>query len=341
MWFISAGERVAVEAEPAWAARLVERAVGPQPPSRPPRDYRPTVRIRIEADRAAFPVDGLRTITRGAWSDQRRTVLANAGGSGFDLQLEVEPAGSGDGADATLAVAARYRPGVSTRAANAALAGRFALLAGQVLVHYPVLWRAGWRGRVPLHVAVVATSHGTALLAGPGGIGKSTVLVELLADGAFATADNLCCADLDRCFGLVEPMRLDRQVAGGGRDRTSPGRASLGRTSHGRVDRPLPARVAELSPDHLVVLERGPRTEIAALDPDEAARTVVAGTYAAGELRRYWAFAATLALATGRGDAHTRIGETAGAIAARLPCVRVRVGDHASVSAADLSGVLA
>jgi hypothetical protein len=89
------------------------------------------------------------------------------------------------------------------------------------------------------------------------------------------------------------------------------------------------------------VLERGPRTEFEVIEPDEAARTVVAGTYAAGELRRYWAFAATLALATGRGDAHPRIGETARAIAARLPCVRVRVGDHASVSATDLSGVLA
>ena len=327
MWFISAGERVTVESELAWAGRLIERALGPIEPSVPPRGYRPTVHLRVEASRAVFPVDGLRTITRGAWSDGRRTVLRNTGGSGFDLGLKVEP---GELADATLAVAARYRPAVPTRAANAVLAGRFGLLAGQVLVHYPVLWRAGWRGRVPLHVAVVATSEGTALLAGPGGIGKSTVLVELLADGAFATADNLCCADVDRCFGLIEPLRLDRQLAGGGRDRTS----------HGRVNRPLPARVAELTPDRLVVLERGPHTEIAPIAPDEAARTVVTGTYAAGELRRYWAFAATLALATGRGDAHPRIGETARAIAAKLPCVRVRVGDHASVSAADLSGVL-
>jgi hypothetical protein len=333
MWFISAGERVTVESELAWAGRLIERALGPIEPSVPPRDYRPTVHLKVEASRASFPVDGLRTITRGAWSDGRRTVLRNVGGSGFDLQLETE---SPQSADATLAVAARYRPAFPTRAANAVLADRFGLLAGQVLVHYPVLWRAGWRGRVPLHVAVVATSEGTALLAGPGGIGKSTVLVELLADGAFATADNLCCADVDRCFGLVEPLRLDRQLAGGGRDRTS-----HGRTSHGRVNQPLPARVAELTPDRLVVLERGPHTEIAPIAPDEAARTVVTGTYAAGELRRYWAFAATLALATGRGDAHPRIGETARAIAAKLPCLRVRVGDHASVSAADLSGVLA
>src|SRR3954471_3401513 len=157
MWFISAGERVAVESELAWAGRLIERAVGQMEPSEPPRDYRPTVRLRVEAGRDPFPIDGLRTITRGAWSDQRRTVLHDAGGSGFDLQLDVE---SSDGADTTLAVAARYRATVATPAGDLALAARCGLLAGQVLVHYPVLWRAGWRVRVPLHVAVVATSDG-------------------------------------------------------------------------------------------------------------------------------------------------------------------------------------
>ena len=125
MWFLSAGERVAVESDVSWAGRLIERALGPIEASPPPRGYQPTVRLRVEASRAAFPVDGLRTITRGAWSDGRRTVLRDAGGSGFDLQLEVEPS---DSADATLAVAARYRPGPPTRAANVALAGRFALL---------------------------------------------------------------------------------------------------------------------------------------------------------------------------------------------------------------------
>src|SRR5690242_13875724 len=101
MWFISAGERVTVESELAWAGRLIERALGPIEPSVPPRGYRPTIHLRVEASRAAFPVDRLRTITRGAWSDGRRTVLRNTGGSGFDLELNVEP---GELADATLAV---------------------------------------------------------------------------------------------------------------------------------------------------------------------------------------------------------------------------------------------
>lgn len=323
MRFVSAGEHVAVDPGPAWAARLLERALGrPQPA--PDAGGGPTVQVRIEAGREAFPTRGLRTVTRGAVSDGRRTVLRDAGGSGFDLHLDLD----GDG---VLAVTARYRPPAATRAANLALSGRFALLAGQVLVHYPVLWRAGWRGRVPLHVAAVATAEGTPLLAGPGGIGKSTVLVRLLAEGATATADNLCCADRERCFGLVEPLRVDRAAPAAGLPHQRG-------TSHGRVDRPLPSRVAELTPDRVVVLERGPRTEVTPIGPDEAARTLVAGTYAAGELRRYWAFAATLALATGRGPAHPPVAETARDIADRLPCTRMRVGDGDAVRAADLCG---
>jgi hypothetical protein len=54
---------------------------------------------------------------------------------------------------------------------------------------------------------------------------------------------------------------------------------------------------------------------------------LVAGTYAAGELRRYWQFCATLALATGMGPAHPPVSEVAHDFAHRLPCVRARVGD--------------
>jgi hypothetical protein len=337
--FVSAGERVVVDAEPAWVRRLIDSALGPPPadPATPATPATPadpadpatradaaapagpaTVRIRVQASRAPFPRDGLDPVTRGAYSDGQRALFLDAGGSGFDVLLVA--------GDEELSVTARYRPSVRTRTANLVLPTRFRLLAGQVLVHYPLLWRAGWRARVPLHASVVHTPGGTLLLAGPGGVGKSTVLVRLLAEEAVATADNLCCADRTSCYGLVEPLRTD---AGG---------AVGARTSHGRVERPLPARVPALSPDRIVLLERGPRTAVTVAKPAEAARALVAGTYAAGELRRYWAFAATLALATGRGPAHPPIAEVAGWYADRLPCLRVRVGDGATVSAALLCG---
>ncbi len=45
----------------------------------------------------------------------------------------------------------------------------------------------------------------------------------------------------------------------------------------------------------------------------------------AGELRRFWPLAATLALATGIGPAHPDVCGIAAALAARLPCLDVRV----------------
>jgi len=79
------------------------------------------------------------------------------------------------------------------------------------------------------------------------------------------------------------------------------------------------------------VLERGPRTEVARIGAPEAARSLGAGTYAAGELRRYWAFAATLALGTGIGPVHPPVTAIAAGYADRSPCLRVRVGDHDAV----------
>ena len=315
MRFLSGGEVVAVDSELAWVDRLVGRATGHPEPAAP--DLTPTVAVRVEASTAPFDRTGLRTITRGGYGDGLHALLRNACGSGFDLLV-----GTGE----QLTVTARYRPGLPIRAANRLLSRRFGLLAGQVLVHYPVLWRAGWRGRVPLHASVVRTDAGTPLLAGPGGVGKSTVLARALAAGASATSDNLCCADTRSCFGIAEPMRTDATGARGAR------------TSHDRVEVRLPGRVGELSPDRLVVLERGPRTDIAPIEPQDAADALVAGTYAAGELRRYWAFAATLALATGRGPAHPPIAEVAAGYAARLSGARVRVGDGQSVSVGQLCG---
>jgi hypothetical protein len=325
MRFSSAGELVSVESRLPWVARIVARATG-RPESaatfqagRAAPAARPTVHLRVEADRAPFRRTGLRPVTRGAYSNGTNTVLCDVGGSGFDVLITVTPTDE-------LVVTARYRPGRTALAANLALRRRFELLAGQVLVHYPVLWRAGWRGRVPLHASVARLATGTVLIAGPGGVGKSTLVAAALRAGADLTADNLCAADGTDCFGVAEPLRVDA-VAGGRR------------TSHGRVERPIDRRAEFLTPDRLVVLERSEPTESDPIAADEAARSLVAGTYAAGELRRYWAFAATLALASGCGPAHPPVAEVAGRFAARLPCVRVRVAEGDTTAAQRLCGV--
>jgi hypothetical protein len=317
MRFYSGGEIVEITSDLPWTTRIIERNVGTEAAQAP--DGRPSVRLCIDRSTAPFSSRALRVLTRGAYASDGRVILINAGGSGFDLQVDVS--------DDVLDVTARYRPGATTRAANLALSDRFGLLACQVLVHYPVLWRAGWRGRVPLHASVLRAAGVTPLLAGPGGVGKSTILSAALRDGAVATADNLCCADETTCYGLIEPLRTDAQGAHG----------SL--TSHGRVSRPFGDREPALTPDRLVVLERGSQTSITRISPAEATRTLVAGTYAAGELRRYWAMSATLSLGTGLGPVHPPVEGVAAAMAARVPCVRVRVGDGQIVTTDQLCDV--
>src|SRR5256714_15091249 len=162
MRFLPGGEVVAVDSELAWVDRLVGRAPGHPEPAAP--DLTPTVAVRVEASSAPFDGTGLRTIPRGGYGDGLHALLRNACGSGFDLLV-----GTGE----QLTVTARYRPGLPIRAANRLLSRRFGLLAGQVLVHYPVLWRGGWRCRVPLHASGGRTAAGTPLLVGPGGGGKA------------------------------------------------------------------------------------------------------------------------------------------------------------------------
>jgi hypothetical protein len=279
----------------------------------------PGVRVRVERCSAPFDVTGWRVLTRGAWCREGRVIMQNACSSGLDLLVTA--------AGPTMDVIARWRPPVAGRAAAVVLRARGRLLMRAVLMQYPALWRAHIRGRVPLHASVCGTGPGgpTVLLAGPGGVGKSTLVQGELVRGAIATCDNLCVSDGKFAWGVVEPLRLPAD----GFLRPGHGR----RMPHGRREAPWPARVDRMLPSHLVVLARGgsgPPT-VAPCDPAEAARCLAAGTYMAGELRRYWAFAATVALGTGVGASHPAVPETAAALSAALPCLKVTLGDQREV----------
>ena len=311
----TAGECVAVDCDVAWLSTLLARAAAGELAETAGSGE--TVRLQVQADRRPFGRAGWTLVGRGAWAAPPRALIEDACSSGFDLQ--VEPRGP------VLHVAARYRPSPRTRAANTLLGGRFRLLAAQTLLHYPALWWASVRGRVPLHVSVTAGADGVTMIAGPGGVGKSTMLAAGLKRGERATADNLCACDARRAYGVVEPLRVD-----GGRRR--------GAATHGRTEHTLPGRVTSLEPDRLVVLRRanGSRASAGPLSSAEAARELVAGTYMAGELRRYWAFAGTLALATGIGPPHPDVHGIAVALADRLPCFEVRMAHGSPASIGDL-----
>ena len=205
-----------------------------------------------------------------------------------------------------------------------------------MLLQYPAMWRAQQRGRVPLHASVCTVGgpsgpgRMTVLLAGPGGVGKSTLVHAELTGGARYTSDNICVSDGRSAWGVVEPLRL----AAGRRERG--GR----RMPHGRRELPWPGRAGCLVPGRLVVLARG-RAGVPAVtpcDPGRAARILLAGTYMAGELRRYWAFAAALALGTGVGTPHPPIEAVAAALARGTDCVTVALGDRPGPALRELLG---
>jgi len=264
-----------------------------------------TVSIHVEATSSPFPLRGLTPLTRTAWSGSGEVVIGDVCGSGFDVRMKQ----SGSRADFTV----RWRPSASRSAARFGLPNRFRLLTREALVHYPALWWASVHGKAPLHAIACTVGGSVVLLAGPGGVGKSTLLQRELADGGRATSDNMSVADGRSVWGLVEPMRV--QGDGGAR------------TTHGRVEVTLRGRVPCLTPDQVVVVRRGEADAPAMhpCDPEEAIRSLVTGTYAAGELSRFWAYAATLAAGTGVGPVHPQVVEIARAFASRLDCFELRL----------------
>jgi hypothetical protein len=311
----SAGQQIELACAHRRLARVLEEGAAGQLTA--PEVSRPDVRVTVESSTAAFATGGWEVVTRGAWRRAGQVVLRDACSSGLDLL--VTPSGP------TLDVVARYRPPALGRAASLALRARSRLLLRAVLLQYPALWWGQRLGRAPLHASVCTLGRpaGPAvLIAGPGGVGKSTLVNAELARGALATCDNVCVSDGHTAWGLAEPRRLP---AGAGARR--PGR----RMPHGRREAPWPGRAESLVPDYVLVVRRGagrPAPALASCPPPCAARSLAAGTYMAGELRRYWAFAATLALATGTGDTHPAVTGIAEALTARLPCLGLTLGEQ-------------
>jgi hypothetical protein len=237
-----------------------------------------------------------------------------------------------------LHVRSRWTPSTVETVAAKALRARFDALRAQVLLHYPVLWWAAMRGMAPLHVSVVEIDGVGVLLAGPGGVGKSSLVARELARGASATCDNLAVSDGVTAFGLGEPLRLPPDAGEGVAD--GPERASGARTTHGRRLQTWRGRVPSLRPDLVVVLRRGDQAapSVQRVDEGTAARALVAGTFAAGELRRFWQLAAAVSLGTGVGPVLAPVEHVAATLTSLLPCVEVTLGRRPGPGLSELLG---
>jgi hypothetical protein len=311
----TAGELVSASSELAWAGRLLVECAGGEL-----RGHRPsgvTVVVRVERSRRAFSTQGWAPLGRDAWHHEGEVVVRDACRSGFDMRLRCDPT--------MPRFTFRWRPPPSTRAAALALRVRAQLLARAVLLHFPAMWWAGTRGRSPVHAPAVQAGDSTFLLAGPSGVGKTTLVQRETERGFVATGDNLSVTDGRTVWGVVEPMRT---LGGAGR-----------RMTYGRREASMAGRVPALVPDRIVVLRRDDERRMTPVDPQVAERALVTGTYMAGELRRYWPFAALLAAGTGLGPSHPPIAEAVRELSARLPAVEASLPELAAISFEHLPAV--
>lgn len=298
----SGGEIVDVECASPRLARLIDEGAdgGLTVPDRDP-----TVLVRVECDRRPFPTAGWSALGREAWERRGEVVARDVCTSGLDVLVRVS--------DGRPEFTFRWRPSPQTRGVHAALPARARLLARSVLLQYPVIWWAGTRGRVPLHASGVELDKQACLIAGPSGSGKSTVVAAEMTAGSGVTSDNLCVSDGRAAWGIVEPLRIE-----GAHGRRMP---------HGRREARLRTRVHAITPGLVLVLRRGADSG-PAVEPcsaEVAARVLTAGTYMAGELRRYWPFAAMLALGTGIGPVHPSLGALVRLLVERVPSFAVQL----------------
>jgi hypothetical protein len=310
----TAGEELVLESELPWVGDLIAEGAAGELSRRPP-SRQPTVCVRVEAERQPFDTRGWDFLTRGAWSSGEETVVANACTSGFDVRVEARAEVS--------RFTFRWRPPARDRAAARVLRSRFHLLARAVLMQYPALWWAGTRGRVPLHASACGVGPKIQLFTAPSGVGRSTLLLQ--NGGRATTGDNLAVGDGTLVWGLVEPARVEG--------------AAGRKMAHGRSEAAVANRVSPLAPEAVVVLARahGREPKLVPCSSNQAARSLVTSTYMAGELRRYWAFAATLSAGTGVGPAHPPVADVAAAFAGRLPCFVLELGAKSDSALAELA----
>jgi hypothetical protein len=166
------------------------------------------------------------------------------------------------------------------------------------LVYYPTFWWLEHQGLChPIHAGGVQLPNGVVALAGPSGVGKSTLVTGLACDpAARLLSDTFLLHQGARVRSVPEPLLLDqwsRGWLGGNASALQPirHRYSLNRDGfHWPDEQLINGGVVRL----LVFPQRAARHYVRPLPPHHAQGRIRAGDLIVNDVRRYWAFASVL-----------------------------------------------
>jgi len=170
------------------------------------------------------------------------------------------------------------------------------------MVYSPVAW---WlmrtRGWGLLHASAVALPTGQAvLLAGQGGVGKSTLAMTLLSmPGARLISDNLLFHDEQMIYACPEPVRLDgTALAGIAAAGVAPERSSLPRAAHPKATWRVgqAQRAQSAPPGAMFLLQVGERPGFEPIAAQQGAEMLRAGNDLAREIEDHRPVAALLTM---------------------------------------------
>ncbi len=208
------------------------------------------------------------------------------------------------------------------------------------MIYYPMAWHLEHtRGWGLLHASAVRMPSGKAvLLAGLGGVGKSTLGLSLLSrPGARLISDNLLFHDHQRIYACPEPVRLDENsltgMAGAG---VEPERSDLPLQAHPKPTyRVGMERQADAgTPTSVYFLRFGVGPAVTPISPVRAAQILRAGNDLAREIKDYRPCAALLAmLAAERGVPQPAPAASLARLLEGSRCAVFRIGEGESVSA--------
>ena len=164
------------------------------------------------------------------------------------------------------------------------------------VVYYPCFWWLERRCNLhPIHAAGVEIDGGVVVLAGPSGVGKSTLSTGLAASpGVRLLSDTFLLQRGATVRAVPEPLLLDawsQRWIGPAAKLMEPivWRYCLGRDGfHWPAERSSRGGSAQL----LIVPHRAPQHYVRPLSPAQSRGHIDAGNFLVNDLRRYWAFAA-------------------------------------------------